>query len=513
MLRFSVFSDGSAADKVDFSGAYLVGSDGVPLRAEIELHDGHVVCRKRAAGPAALALLWPVGPSGKILLETTRLQEREKPYILPVELLRGRLMRIAQKREEWGLLDYDFTELQNRQVEACRDALIEALKTDDPVRAAATAQNGLEQSVVVAEELALDNAANLLNRRRQLGGFTRRVFGCGVEPQPPSEPAFKKLAATFDFAVLPLPWKVVEPREHELNWRPFDTCVEWLAKNRVPIKGSGLVCFNEEWIPDWLYIWEHDFEAIRDLTYEHLRRVINRYSNFIQVWDVISGIHAASCFSFNFEQLMELTRMSAAIARQLAPQATLIIDLVAPWGEYYARNQRTIPPLLYADMVVQSGISFDAFGLHVYFGMGVDGMYVRDLFQVSAMLERFATLGKPLHITAVQVPSANAGEPNDAWKGQMSPVGGGVWHRAWDEATQADWLSGFYEIALSKPFVDTVTWRDLSDQGPHYLPGGGLLRMDLTAKPAFERLCALRNSIARGPGAASKRQRKSPLSR
>ena len=510
MLRFSVFPDGSAGGNVDFSGAYLVGSDGVALRAEIELRDGQIVCAKQATGPAALAILWPLGKSGRVLLETTRLQERERPYIIEVELLRGRLMRLSQKREEWGLADRGFTTEQIRQVDECREALIESFKADDPASAAAIAQAGLERSVAVGEELALDNAANLLNQRRQVGGFTRRVFGCVVDPRHSSEAAFKTLAAAFDFAVLRMPWKLLEPNEQEYNLDLLDACVEGLAKNRVPIKACGLVCFNEECVPDWLYIWEHDFDTIRNLIYDHVRRVINRYGNFIQVWDVITGIHATSCLAFTFEQLMEMTRMSVTIARQLVPQATVIVDLVDPWGEYYAVNQQTIPPLLYADMVVQSGIDFDAFGLNMYFGMGAGGMYVRDLFQISAMLDRFAGLGRPVHITAVQVPSTNVGEPNDAWKGQMSPATGGVWHAAWDEAVQAEWLKGFYEIALSKPFVETVSWRDLSDQDPHYLPGGGLLRTDLSPKPAFERLCELRNSIGRGANTPSQQPRKAP---
>lgn len=505
MLRFSFFPERGSADKPDFSGAYLVGSDGVALRAELELRNGEIVCRKRATGPAALAILWPVGESGRILLETTRLQEREKPYVLQVELLRGRLMRLSQKREEWDLAEWGLTDEQNREVEACREALIEGLKADDPAEGARIAQQGLEHSIRLGETLALRNAEALLDRRRQVGGFGRRVFGCVVDPRYPNPVALEKLAAAFDFAVLPVPWKLVEPSEREYNWKPLDTCVEWLAKRRVPMKGGMLICFSEECVPDWLYIWEHDFETVRDLVYDHIRRVISRYAGVIQVWDVISGIHAATCFAFNFEQLMELTRMSASIARQLAPQATLIVDLVSPWGEYYARNQRTIPPLLYADMVVQSGINFDAFGLNLYFGIDADGMYVRDLFQVSAMLDRFSVFGKPLHVTAAQVPSFNTGEPNDAWRGQLSPASGGVWRRPWDESVQAEWLEGFYQIALSKPFVDTVSWRNLSDQDPHFLPGGGLLRGDLSPKPAMARLSELRAGIGRSAGAASSR--------
>ena len=60
-------------------------------------------------------------------------------------------------------------------------------------------------------------------------------------------------------------WRRVEPKEQEFNWGQLDAWVEWLTKHRVPIKAAPLVAFNEGNIPDWLYIWEHDFETVRDL--------------------------------------------------------------------------------------------------------------------------------------------------------------------------------------------------------------------------------------------------------
>jgi GH35 family endo-1,4-beta-xylanase len=324
-------------------------------------------------------------------------------------------------------------------------------------------------------------------------------LGCTVDLLSPSEPYRKQLAAAFDFVTVPISWRQIEPQEEQFNWAPLDTWVELLAKKRIPMKGSGLVNFSEQNVPDWLYIWEHDFERIRDLAYEHVRRVVNRYGQYVQGWDVVSGLHADNCISFNFEQLMELTRMSAAVVKQLLPQSTTIIDLVAPWGEYYARNQRTIPPMLYADMAIQSGINFDAFGLQFYFGLGLDGMYVRDMFQISSMIDRFAGRGKPLHITGVQVPSGTTVDKHDAWGGSVSIDEGGAWRGEWSEELQSRWLRTFYQIALSKPGVDTVTWRDLSDTQGHYLPHGGLLRHDLTPKPAYQQLLAMRNEL-RGNG-------------
>src|SRR5207302_9379859 len=120
------------------------------------------------------------------------------------------------------------------------------------------------------------------------------------------------------------------------------------------------------------------------------------------------------------------------------------------------------------------------------------GMFVRDMMQISAMVDRFANLGKPLHITAVQVPSSSARDIADHWKGAQDPARAGAWHGVWSEALQAEWMQRFYEIVLSKPFVETVAWRDLADVEGHYVPHGGLLRPDLTPKPAFGQLVDFR---------------------
>ncbi len=503
MLSFAVYTNGHPAERVNLSGAYLVGSDDVPLRAEISFKNGVITCKKRAAGPAGLALLWDVAGVGTILLETIRVQERDQPpYILQVELARGRLMRINHKLEDWGLLDYEGAEDLAVMIGKARDLLIQALQADAPARAAALGDEALSQAVQASEALGRFHASVLLGRRKQTGGMGRRVFGCSVSLDKPSELIRKRLAAGFDFATVPIVWRDVEPTEQNFNWKPLDAWVEALSKQPIPIRGASLLSFSEKNIPDWLYIWEHDFDTIRDLAFEHVRRVVNRYGQYIQTWTVVSGIHANNCFTFSFEQLMELTRMTAALVKQLSPRGTAILELVAPWGEYYARNQRTIPPLLYADMAVQSGVAFDAFGLQFQFGPALDGMFVRDMFQISAMLDLFAKLGKPMHITGVQVPSDTTSLKAESG-GEATALEGGAWHSPWTEDIQAEWLQRFVETALSKPFVESVSWHGLADHAKQEVPHGGLLRADLAPKAAYRQLLSMRAELLGPPSKVS----------
>ena len=494
MLSFALYLNGKPAERVNLAGAYVVGSDDIPLRAEITFRDGIITCKKRAAGPAGLALLWPLPGVGTIMLETVRLLERDEPYLLQVELARGRLLRINQKLEDWGLFNYEGADAILAQVTSARDSLIRALQADTPAEAAAHGEAALAPAVQASESLSRFHAEVFLERRKQSGGLPRRPMGCSIHPDNPPELIAKRLAGAFDFVTVPIVWRDIEPSEQTFNWKSLDTWVETLGKQRIPMKGSPLLSLSEWNVPDWLHIWENDFDTIRDLAFQHCRRVINRYGQYIQTWDVISGIHANNSFAFNFEQLMELTRMTAALTKQACPRGVAIVDLVAPWGEYYARNQRTIPPLLYADMVSQSSVNFDAFGLQFHFGPAVDGMFVRDMFQISSQIDLFAKLGKPLNITAIQVPSDTTPGRLEGGNGERR-LEGGTWHEPWSEEVQSEWLRQFVKIAFSKPFVESVSWCDLVDRPNQPVLHGGLLRSDGVPKAAYRQCLNVRSEL------------------
>ena len=97
------------------------------------------------------------------------------------------------------------------------------------------------------------------------------------------------------------------------------------------------------------------------------------------------------------------------------------------------------------------------------------------LDRVQEILDQYATLGKELHIT------------------EFTPTSGGQKitgsHRegVWDEAAQADYAVKFYRVCFAHPAMRAITWWDLCDQGS-WLPGGGMLRADMSPKPVYEQL-------------------------
>lgn len=485
MLKFACFPDDKNNGAPDLRGAYIIGIDGVPVRGELHIDGNMIVCESRTQEALGIAVLWPVKNFGKLQLQTTRLPTREQPYNLHVELVRQRLMRILAKREEWGLFDYPGIEPISAKIEQARVFFIRALQAaEDPRAAARLADEALSISVTASEDLCRFHADVFVERRRQAGGFARDFLGVCVPPETPADAMNKGFKNTFDYLQIPLIWREIQTDERSFDYDAVDRWIKQAGKAKLSVRGGPVLNFGIQYVPDWMYAWEDDYEAVVGYAREHVRRAVSRYAGKINSWIVASGLHADNVFSFSFEQVIDLTRQAANIARQVAPKAQLILDITQPWGEYFARNQRSTPPLLYAEMAVQSGINFDAFGVQFLFGMDAEGFHPRDLFQVSSLIDRLANLGRPLHITAAAIPSDESAVP--------------VADRPWSERIQAEWLTDFCRTALSKPYVESVCLQTLTDAVCRGVPSGGVLRKDMTAKPIFEKLAAVRKELAHG---------------
>ncbi|MFC1737890.1 endo-1,4-beta-xylanase [Planctomycetota bacterium] len=491
-MKFQVFKNGKAVSKFDLFGAYLFGGDGIAIRrAQIHFNNGFVFCKKPTLQTAGLTLLWDVDGFGSVLLQTTCLPERDRPYILNIELARAKLMQIINKREEWSL--FNNTDEQTKMAKEAQDLFIQAVQNvSEPSTASRLADESLKRAVVVSENLANKQAEVLLEERSKSHGFGRGCLGCVVDPGQINNPRYiKSVLALSGFATIPVNWGRIERRKGEYDFSGVDACVKALSHKRLVIGAGPLLRFSEEHIPAWLIDSGAGFEKVREAAYRFVSEMVSRYTPTIRAWRIISGLNAFNHFGFSFEQVLEMTRAATMAVKTEGNRSLKIIDIANPWGEYYAQSPNTISPLVYVDMVVQSGINFDAFGLQMQVGKDRPGMHVRDMMQISAVIDLFAPAGKPVHITKVEVTSKSSGK-TDAGKA------GGLWHDEWSQTLQAQWLEQFYKIVLSKPFVDTVTYSHLTDAEDNTIEGSGLLMKELKPKKSFLVLKKLRKHLFGG---------------
>jgi len=505
VLTFDVLLDGRPPESLDLDRMYLTSQEGQPIRARFRYNAelGRLFCERTGQGLAALNLFWPLREGVRVLLRTALLQDAEEPYLLPLELARGRVADLWRKRDEWGYVFGGPTPEVEREFEEVRLLLAKAQVVRASARAAADlAQEVLARSVALGEKMALEDAHQGIDIRRRQGGLANVDFGCHWDLAEADDALRERFGQTFNYASVPFTWRVIEPREQEYAWDWHDRVIDWLEGAGIVIKGASPVRFVEAALPDWVWIWENDFETVRDLVFDHIERCVQRYRGRVDHWDAVTGLHVENCLNFSLDRIIEMTRICAHAVKRTDPSATVVLNLVEPWGEYYARNQRSIWPYHYAEMCMNAGVAFDAVGLELMFGAGGFGHATRDLLQVSDLLDRFGGLGKPVHVTACGVPSALGPDPRAVLRDEEdSPAACGTWRGPWDEVVQSDWADAFYRVAISKPFVRAVSWRDFSDAAPHYLPHGGLVRGDGRPKIAYQRLGRLRQEIwpAGGP--------------
>lgn len=270
-VRFEIYREGNRLSAFAPAAATAVGPESVPVPGEIAFRDGLLTVGGSDEHATGVGLLWDVGPLGAYQMETTRLQAREKPYNLNVELARFRLMKIVQKQEDWNLFDFPKAEKFTQKFRESQALFAEALgKLEQPAEASKLADQSLAMAVELSEQLAMFHGDLLINRRRTSGQFVKHIFGCRVDPSIQNQKYKDTLAGNFDYAVLPMSWKQLQPEEQVFNTEPLDEWIEILSRKRVPIIAGPLINLDEDSVPDWMFIWEHDFDTLRELAYEYV---------------------------------------------------------------------------------------------------------------------------------------------------------------------------------------------------------------------------------------------------
>jgi len=545
MLRFAVYDDDGPARLWPLRHAHVFGQDDIAVNADIVFADGVITCKRRSGEPAGLSLQWPITPgAGLLTLRTCLLPERTRPYLLSLELARHKLMASLNVLEDWAMFDLPADDPLMRRLADARKAFTLAVIAQRPtttdahaVEADRLGRNALKLAVELAEGLALRNSKTLYDRRmsgelaraaatirapsnaltnheaaegrnRLLGTVgailtSPPAIGCAIGHDDATPELRESVKQSCDFIRLPMRWTDMEPVEGRYAFSRTDKWIEWAVRDaKLPIVGGPLVDFRPGAVPQWLFIWEHDYETLRELVYEHVRQVVTRYRRTVGSWIVCGGMNVNAGFNLALEQIADLTRLSISVVRKLQPQARISIEIDLPFGEYHASStfygagagvRRSIPPTTFAEMIQQSGLGVDEISLRLEVGQPEPGRSTRDLLAISTMLDRFALAERPIRLSAVSAPSAPHDVEHLGLEGQLEP---GWWRDPWSPQAQCEWATAVLAIAASKPFVHSACWSQLRDPADSkHNRHDGLLQPDGSPKPVFNRFIEIRKAI------------------
>ena len=488
-LRFRFRPDDVAARLPSLRRAYMTGLDRMPGRTTIEVRPGLLICHRDDPESGRLHVPWPVEGFGLPVVSTATLAERDEPYDLAVELARGRLNDVRNQAADWQLQGLEtFPELDQRLLEASRAFAHAATSRDDPTAAAESAQRSLVASFRAAELLMAAYTEQVLRRRRDYSNRLSTLLSCGLEGDPKKKPGYAALLPAFNAARINCSWARLAPTEGRLRWEEADAQLAWCRANKLTVSAGPLIELRPGRLPDWLWLWQGDYEQIAGMAEELTRQAVARYRGKITTWHLVHRAGTAEVLGLGEEEQVRLTALVLKTARRVDPDAQLVIDFERPWAGWLASGNFQLGPLHLADSLARAELGLSGVGLELAPGFSPPGSHFRDLLDVSRLLDLFALVGLPLHVSFAMPSSVEPdpkADPSITVEAETLP-------RRPDEAFQRVLAAQWIALAVAKPFVRSVHWQQSEDAEPHLFPHAGLLRPDGTPKPLVQWLASFR---------------------
>ena len=258
------------------------------------------------------------------------------------------------------------------------------------------------------------------------------------------------LTHLFNLVTVPLYWSAIEPRRGRHEFGTLDHMLRWAEKKHLAVKGDPLLL--EETVPRW--VAEMVPSGAREAAESHVRGLVARYAGRVDWWD-------------------DLTPTAGDI--RVGP-AAVSSDEVVRWAASAGPKGGLILHDPDARRLAQRAAALQAEGLPIA-GVGVlahqhAGAWPVDL--VRRTLDEAAAARLPVHVSAITI----LGGPDQ-------------------ETEQAEAVRRFYTEAFARPEIASISWWDLSDAFAWQNAPGGLLRADLSPKPAYEALDRLINHLWR----------------
>jgi GH35 family endo-1,4-beta-xylanase len=293
----------------------------------------------------------------------------------------------------------------------------------------------------------------------------------------------------FNSAVVPFYWADFEPEPGAARFFPDspriprrpppDSVVAFCREHELVAKGHCLIW--HQWLPSWL---PKDPAKAGKLIARRIKEITEHYRDSIPLWDVVNEPMEKYLFP-KVTMLPDdyIADAFAVAAKQLPPSAQLFLNeaTMYSWRKF---QEGTTGLKLLLDNLLLRGLKVDGLGLqyHLFF-YDKNGLTttVRDLAEqrdvllnpihLRRCLDHFAGSGRPIHISEISLPTYSDLEGS--------------------ETMQAELLRHLYRLWFSHPSIEGIYWWNLADSGaygPEAPLKAGLLRSDLSPKPAYETL-------------------------
>lgn len=486
IMRFIVSPPGRMTEET-VEQAYLSGLDRIPWQVQTRAAEGQLILERPISESATLHVPWDVPGFGRLVISTGSLMERDQPYHLPLELARGKIGQVRNQMADWQSIGLQVPgPVASKLDEAVWVLGRAAVTRDGGPPSAPQAEEALRLGVEAAQMLALCYTEQAITVRRRVNGKLPANLAGDLGIGLLDDNTAALFLQTFNAAAIPFSWREVESAEGAYVWTVTDTQVEWCRAHGLTVYGGPLVQLDRRTLPDWLYVWEGEFEDILSFVCEYVQAVVTRYRGKVGVWQCAGRLNSSDTLSLSEEEALRLAARVIELVRTLDPDTPVVISFDQPWAEYLNRREMDFPPLHFADALVRAGLGLSGLMLEINLGFHPGGTLARDPLDFSRQLDHWSLLGLPLHL-ALCVPSSPHDDPLARRRVRLSP-------ESCSTRMQQAWVAQFVPLLLAKPYVQGVIWNQLRDCEPHEFPHGGLFDLRRQPKPALRTLTSIRQA-------------------
>ncbi len=466
---------------------YVAGLEEIPWSTRADWEDDQLVVERAIPDSGCVYVPWQVDGVGTRVLSTATLMERQRPYLLEVELARGIIQRIRNRLFMWELLGLTPSdELKDELQSATREFSLAATSQDEPAESAVAANRAIALAISSGEHLVANYAKQAIAARRRQAPVAT-LMGVSLGDETPSVALRQQLADACNIVQLPIAWRAVEKTEGNRDWKPTEVQLGWAQKAGLKVAAGPLIRLDESGIPDWMVLWEGDFENLARLMLEHVKATVTRYAGRVHLWHVASRVNTGRLMQLEEEQRLHLVAQALEVVRQLDPRTPTVVSFDQPWAEYMSQQDEDLAPLHYADALVRADLGISGFGLEVNAGFLPGGSGQRATFELGRLLDQWSIWGLPLMLSVTTASSA-AEDPNARFSGEI--------HLASESGKdpQREWAASVLPLLLARSAVQVVIWNQLTDNHPHDFPNASLFDARNQAKPTLGLMRDLRKT-------------------
>jgi len=338
-----------------------------------------------------------------------------------------------------------------------------------------------------------------VNQKNHEFRFGANIFMLDELETPEKNEAYKRyFADLFNMATLPFYWDTLEPERGMLRYekdspkiyrRPaIDLCMEFCAEHGIEPREHALAYDN--FFPGWLRA--ASVAQVKEALEDRFAEVARRYADKIRTIEVVNEMEVERGKTAFYDE-PDYVEWCFKTAEKYFPNNQLVVNDHTPLG-WKDRGRATDKYYAYIEANLLKGARIDAIGMQFHmFNRPRETEYEKTRLTLNPQklyhqMDLYANFGKPLQITEVTLP-AYSWEPED-------------------EQIQAELLEKLYSIWFSHPNVEQIIYWNLVDgyaytkevelekiratQGDMTLGEnyyyGGLLRFDMSPKPAYHKL-------------------------